>query len=133
MKYRSKLINKETKDLILELKVLVNQTKTKLCKTINSEMVRLYFNIGKRIIENDQDGKSRAEYGKELLEQISQELTKEFGKGFSTTNLKQMRQFYSVYQKRQTLSDEFNIDHRRGPTSSPYSQRVSPQGSQIGS
>ena len=102
-------ITKQTRDLIIELKTLVNQAKTRLLRTVNSEMVRLYFEIGNRIIENEQGGKSRAEYGKELLEHISQELTKEFGKGFSVTNLRQMRQFYSIYQKHQTVSDEFKL------------------------
>lgn len=56
------------------------------------------------IIEEEQNGKERADYGKQLLSDLSQTLTKEFGKGFSVTNLQQMRQFYTVYSKKQTLS-----------------------------
>lgn len=56
------------------------------------------------IIEEEQNGKERADYGKQLLSDLSQTLTKEFGKGFSVTNLQQMRQFYTVYSKQQTLS-----------------------------
>lgn len=109
MNYRPNPTINQTRNLIIEIKTLINQTKSSLLKTINSEMVKLYFEIGKRIIENEQGGKLRAEYGKELLKHISQELTEEFGKGFSVSNLKQMRQFYTVYQKRQTLSGEFNL------------------------
>lgn len=62
-------------------------------------MLYTYFEIGRMIIEEEQNGEDRAEYGKYLLEELSGYLTKEFGKGFSVTNLKQMRKFYSVYAK----------------------------------
>jgi len=58
------------------------------------------------IVEEEQGGKERAEYGKELIDELSNTLSKEFGKGFSSTNLKQMRQFYLSYSKGQTLSDD---------------------------
>ena len=61
------------------------------------------------IVEEEQNGKGRAEYGIQLLNDLSHRLTKEFGKGFSTTNIKQMRSFYLAYSKGQTLSDEFNL------------------------
>ena len=64
------------------------------------------------IVEEEQNGKERAEYGKQILKELSEKLTIEFGKGFSVTNLQQMRQFYLVYQdyeKSQTLSDEFKL------------------------
>lgn len=76
---------------------------------INLSMVYTYFDIGRKIIEEEQNGKDRAEYGKFVLEELSRYLTGEFGKGFSTTNLKQMRKFYSIYAKEtigQTLSDQ---------------------------
>jgi hypothetical protein len=78
-------------------------------------MVLTYFEIGRMIVEEEQNGKERADYGSQLLSDLSQSLTKDFGKGFSVTNLKQMRQFYSVYTKHvtfgkgQTLSDEFKL------------------------
>ena len=67
-------------------------------------MVLSYFQIGRMIVEEEQQGKGRAEYGKQLLKELSIVLTKEFGKGFSVTNLQQMRNFYLIYQKQQTLS-----------------------------
>jgi hypothetical protein len=72
-------------------------------------MVLTYFEIGRRIVEEEQNGEERAEYGKEHIPDLSRLLTKEFGKGFSATNLKQMRTFYIIYQKRQTLSDVFSL------------------------
>lgn len=65
-------------------------------------MVLTYFEIGSMIVEEEQNGKQRADYGKQLLSDLSKALTKNFGKGFSVTNLQQMRQFYLVYSKQQT-------------------------------
>lgn len=70
-------------------------------------MVVTYFEIGHLIVEEEQNGKDRAEYGAELVKDLSRKLTAEFGKGFSETNLKQMRQFYQVYSNRQTATDQF--------------------------
>jgi len=60
-------------------------------------MTKTYFLIGKRIVEEEQNGNKRAEYGKNLIKILSKKLTKEFGKGFSETNLEQMRKFFKVY------------------------------------
>lgn len=78
---------------------------------INLSMVYTYFEIGKMIVEEEQNGQDRAEYGKYILEQLSSHLRGEFGKGFSVTNLKQMRKFYSIYAKdaiSQTVSDQLS-------------------------
>lgn len=72
-------------------------------------MAQTYFEIGKMIIEEEQKGKERAEYGQQLIEELSIRLLNEFGKGFSSTNIKQMRSFYLSYSKGQTASDEFNL------------------------
>ena len=68
-----------------------------------------YFEIGRLIVEEEQNGKSKAEYGQNLIRELTKKLTTEFGKGFSTTNLKQMRTFYLTYSKGQTVSDEFKL------------------------
>lgn len=73
-------------------------------------MTKTYFLIGKRIVEEEQDGNKRAEYGKNLIKMLSEKLTKEFGKGFSETNLEQMRKFFKVYGIPQTLSEEFQFN-----------------------
>ena len=72
-------------------------------------MTKTYFEIGKRIVEEEQKGKSRADYGKALLKNLSIELTKEFGKGFSVDNLENMRRFYLVYSKSETVSRKFEL------------------------
>ena len=83
----------------------------KYAKTaVNLSMVYAYYEIGRMIVEEEQHDKNRAAYGKQIMQELSGYLVKRFGKGFSTTNLKQMRQFYIVYsqdQISQTLSDQF--------------------------
>lgn len=64
---------------------------------VNSALLLTYWNIGKRIIEVEQDGKQRADYGKQLIEALSNELTREFGKGFSKRNLDYYRKFYLYF------------------------------------
>lgn len=77
---------------------------------INLSMVYAYYEIGKRIVEEEQNGQNRAAYGRQIIEDLSVYLTKLYGKGFSATNVRQMRIFYQVYsqdQIQQTLSAEF--------------------------
>ena len=88
---------------------LLKQARSSVVRTINQTMVRTYFEVGRLIIEEEQKGKERAEYGKQLISELSSKLTQDFGKGFSATNLKQMRSFYLMYSKGQTLSDEFEL------------------------
>jgi len=76
---------------------------------VNQTMVISYFEIGRIIVSEEQNGKERAEYGKRILKELSLKLTKEFGKGFSQRNLEQMRQFYLTYSKAQTVSAEFQL------------------------
>jgi predicted nuclease of restriction endonuclease-like (RecB) superfamily len=79
---------------------------------INFAMVQAYWEIGKEIF-NAQDGNSRAEYGKGLLEYLSVQLTAEFGKGFTIANLRNMRQFYLTFQNRYALRSELSWSHYR--------------------
>lgn len=79
-------------------------------KAVNTAMVYSYFELGRRIVEEEQKGASRAKYGDGLIAELSNSLTERFGRGFSKTNLKQMRTFYMVYsqdQIGQTVSDQF--------------------------
>lgn len=92
-----------------EIKKLLQDARQKVYQSINTTMTLTYYEIGKRIVEEEQGGEKRAEYGKALLKNLSFELSKEFGKGYSEQNLKNMRQFYLSYQKRQTLSSEFKL------------------------
>jgi predicted nuclease of restriction endonuclease-like (RecB) superfamily len=104
----SELINRQS-DFFERIAGLLKQARNSVVRAINQTMARTYFEIGRLIIEEEQKGKERAEYGKQLINELSSRLTQEFGKGFSATNLKQMRSFYQIYSKGQTLSDEFEL------------------------
>lgn len=88
---------------------LLKQARRSIVTSVNSTIVHTYFEIGKMIVEEEQAGKERAEYGKQLIQDLASRLSVEFGKGFSVTNLQQMRNFYLVYQKQQTLSVKFTL------------------------
>ena len=88
---------------------LVRDAQDLVRRTTNAAMVYTYFELGRMIVEEEQGGDARAGYGKRVLEGLSERLTEEFGKGFSMTNLEQMRKFYRVYADDaipQTLSEE---------------------------
>ncbi len=76
---------------------MLNLARSKAYKAVNSLMVQTYWNIGKRIVEEEQQGKSRAEYGERLIENLSRYLTDIFGKGFSEANLWNMKKFYLTF------------------------------------
>ena len=88
---------------------LLKTARKTVVQSVNKTIVDTYFEIGRLIVEEEQNGKSKAEYGQNLIPELSHKLTTEFGKGFSTTNLKQMRTFYLTYSKGQTVSDEFRL------------------------
>jgi len=92
-----------------EIKTLLQNAKNKIYTNINSTMTRTYWLIGQKIVEEEQNGDSRAEYGKELLKNLSLELTEEFGKGFSQDNLKNMRRFYKAFKISETASHKFKL------------------------
>ncbi|MCB0738260.1 MAG: hypothetical protein KDC92_12155 [Bacteroidetes bacterium] len=92
---------------------LLKNARQKVVQSVNRSMVLTYFEIGRMIIEEQQNGKERADYGKEVIKDLSKVLTKEFGKGYSPTNLKQMRQFFLSFSNGQTLSD---ISNQKGQT-----------------
>lgn len=76
---------------------LIENSRKRVVAQVNSTMVRTYFEIGRLIVENEQQGETRAAYGKGLLKELSQRLTTRFGKGFSVDNLENMRRFYQTY------------------------------------
>ena len=97
------------KDIYQEIHNLLHNARQNIISNVNSTMTKTYFLIGKRIVEEEQDGNKRAEYGKNLIKMLSEKLTKEFGKGFSQRNLEQMRTFYVRYSIPQTVSAEFKL------------------------
>lgn len=97
-------------DFLKNVSDILTQARKNAKTAVNLSMVYAYFEIGKMIVEEEQQGDNRAAYGKYLLQTLSDYLTKQFGKGFSVTNLKQMRQFYLTYgndQIGQKVSDQF--------------------------
>jgi len=109
----------QNKAIFLQVAELLQNARQQVLRTVNSTMTLTYFEIGRIIVEEEQNGKDRAEYGKKLLKSLSQQLTKEFGKGFSIRNLEFIRKFYLTYsnsealtrileiQKKQSLTEEF--------------------------
>jgi len=94
----SKLDNK----LFGRIAELLSEAKNFVVISVNKAIVLTYYEVGRLIVEDQQKGKERAEYGKSVLKELSQKLTKEFGKGYSVYNLERMRKFYSVYSKSAT-------------------------------
>ncbi|NLQ16857.1 DUF1016 domain-containing protein [Marinomonas sp. M1K-6] len=92
---------------------LLQQARLQVKKTINHQMVSTYWEIGHLIVEHEQQGQARAEYGKQQLQQLSKRLTDEFGKGFDVTNLRFMRQFYLAFPKRDAVRRELSWTHHR--------------------
>jgi predicted nuclease of restriction endonuclease-like (RecB) superfamily len=97
--------------IIEEIRTLLVQSRTNLQQTVNSTMVQTYWQIGKMIVEDEQKGEKRASYGKQQLQHISNALSKEFGKGFDTTNLRNMRRFYITFPIWETLSLKLSWSH----------------------
>ncbi|RJP59600.1 MAG: DUF1016 domain-containing protein [Deltaproteobacteria bacterium] len=93
-------------NLYLKIAELLQTARQTVIRTVNQTMVYTYYEIGRMIVEDEQQGKERAEYGKQVLEDLSQKLTQNFGKGFSVVNLRQMRAFYLTYSIQQTVSAE---------------------------
>jgi len=93
------------------IKDILDIAKNKVNKAVNFAMVDAYWNIGRMIVEEEQNGEDRAGYGEQLLKELSEKLTQEFGRGLSVTNLRNMRLFYQSFQKHQTLSDELSWSH----------------------
>jgi predicted nuclease of restriction endonuclease-like (RecB) superfamily len=97
--------------IVEDIRNLLIQSRSYLQQSVNSIMVQTYWQIGKMIVEDEQNGKDRAEYGKRQLEHISKALTVEFGKGFDTTNLRNMRRFYITFPIQETLSLKLSWSH----------------------
>ncbi|PVX44757.1 putative nuclease of restriction endonuclease-like (RecB) superfamily [Flavobacterium sp. 103] len=101
--------NLQNKALFFQVTELLQNARQQVLRTVNSTMVCAYFEIGRMIVEEEQNGKDRAEYGKQLLKGLSEQLTNEFGKGFSLRNLEQFRKFYLSYSKSETVLGIFSI------------------------
>lgn len=133
MKEPGKKYNDEDNMLVNDLRSIVCKARSKAFAAVNYSLVERNWRIGQRIVEQEQNGASRAEYGKHVIEIASAALTEEFGKGFSETNIMNFKKFYLKFkeltipqtlseefkkQKHQTLSDEFSLLPKKGQTQS---------------
>lgn len=131
MKQPRKKYNDEDNMLVNDLRSIVSKARSKAFAAVNYSLVERNWRIGQRIVEQEQNGASRAEYGKHVIEVASAALTEEFGKGFSETNIMNFKKFYLKFkeltipqtvseefkkQKQQTLSDELSSHFQKGQT-----------------
>lgn len=103
--------NEMLNTLISNIEQTVTTAKEKLATSVNATITETYWQIGKYIVETEQDGKIKAAYGKKLLTTLSHELTLRLGKGYSRPNLNNMRKFYLKYPNCQTVSDKLSWSH----------------------
>ena len=92
---------------------VIAQARQQVRQAVNQHMVQAYWHIGRLIVEQEQQGQQRAEYGKQQLKQLSERLQAEFGKGFDVGNLRNMRQFYLTFPKHYTLRSVLSWSHYR--------------------
>ena len=97
--------------ILQEIKIILDNARNNVARQINKELLSAYWNIGRIICEYEQSTSDRADYGKQTLKVLSKELTKEFGKGFSVSNIQFMRRFYQSYQIQQTASVKLSWSH----------------------
>lgn len=113
---KEKQVAKNNSPFIADIKLILAKARQKAYSAVNSAMVEAHWQIGKRIVEEEQQGKERANYGEEILKALSIELTKEFGKGFGERNLRDFRQFYLTFQDKKiwhTLCAKLSWSHIR--------------------
>lgn len=101
----------ETSALYLSICEVVQQARAQVKRQVNTAMVHTYWQVGRLILEHEQQGEQRAAYGKQQLQLLSAQLTAEFGKGFDVTNLRNMRRFYQAFPIRETVSLELSWSH----------------------
>ncbi|PJG82393.1 DUF1016 domain-containing protein [Caviibacterium pharyngocola] len=108
------MIENSTISYLSDVKYILHSARQQAYVAVNSAMIEAYWKIGERIVVEEQNGKDRAAYGKEILQKLSLELTKEFGKGFSYRSLREIRQFYLLFpdfQKWRTLFAKLSWSH----------------------
>ena len=132
MKEPGKKYNDEDNMLVNDLRSIVSKARSKAFAAVNYSLVERNWRIGQRIVEEEQNGASRAEYGKHVIEVASAALTEEFGKGFSETNIMNFKKFYLKFKGLaipQTLSEEFNNPIQQtlpAKSSAPYKEDKTP-------
>jgi hypothetical protein len=108
----SKLLPSAAKTLE-RIRKLLSEARHQALRSVNAAMVQAYWNIGREIVEEEQRGRDRADYGKQLLKSLSTQLTNEFSKGFDESNLRYIRLFYKAFPIRDAVRHELSWTHYR--------------------
>lgn len=101
------------KKLVGHIRLIINEARSRVYRQTNTILIRMYWDIGRLIVEDEQRGNLRADYGKEVLKNLAQQLSNEFGKGFDYSNLTNMRSFYLAFPKFDALRQELSWTHYR--------------------
>ena len=97
--------------LLQDVTLWIDEAKQQASRTVHALLTVTYWRIGRRIVEQEQRGQQRADYGERLIEQLAQDLSARYGRGFSRANVFQMRQFFLAYRhKVQTVSGHWSLD-----------------------
>ena len=112
------------KNLVTQIGTLLVESRKQVFLAVNTTLVNTYWQIGRHIVEYEQDGNAKAQYGAELLDNLAKDLTAQFGKGFSRSNLFQVRLFYLKFPKIQTLSGKLSWSHYTEITSRKTSRSI---------
>ncbi|MFH2106995.1 MAG: DUF1016 N-terminal domain-containing protein [Candidatus Micrarchaeota archaeon] len=102
-----------TESVYKEIRAILENARSRAYTAVNSAMVHAYWGIGQVLVEEEQKGKTRAEYGRQLIESVSSRLSKEFGAGFNERNIWHMRNFYLRFKKLNALRTELSWTHYR--------------------
>ena len=105
------MLEKSSTRMIEEIRDVIISSRNKIAYEVNNTMLLAYWNVGRIIVENEQNGNIKAEYGKQIMKELSKELRKILGSGFSVSNLFNMRKLYVTYPKFQTLSGKLSWSH----------------------
>lgn len=103
--------NEDTQQLVSQIGQLITDARRRVAVQVNNQLLVTYWHIGQLIVEHEQKSNLRAEYGKQTLREVSRQLTRDYGKGFSVSNLQFMRRFYENYPIQQTLSVKLSWSH----------------------
>ncbi len=111
MKQTPEKFNRDFAVIIQDIKSIISKARYNAFNAINTEMLKAYYEIGRKIVEEEQKREKRAEYGEKLIDTLSKELMEEYKKGFDVTNLRRMRRFYQMYEKWETVSPKLTWSH----------------------
>ena len=103
----------QCKDIYAEIRETLLKFRSQACSAVNFAMVQAYWQVGRIIVEHEQNGRLRADYGKEVIPRLSEKLTEEFGKGFDVRNLSNMRKFYACFPIWNAVRSELTWTHYR--------------------